>query len=92
MNAHFTWKRHSNEYKSCSLKYFAYKILPVESPNEKLTPLPFCFLTSSATKVMLLQSLIAHTHCISRDAQGVLATAVLTHTHTLSLSLYIYVI
>ena len=55
-------KKHLNEYKSCSLKYFSYKILPVESPNEKLTPRPFCFLTSSATEVvMVLQSLMAFT-------------------------------
>jgi hypothetical protein len=51
-----------NEYRSCILKYSSYKILPVESPNEKLTPRPFCFLTSSATEVVMsLQSLMANT-------------------------------
>jgi hypothetical protein len=44
--------------------------LPVESPNVKLTPRPFCFLTSSATEgVMAKQSLMAL--CTSRDAQDV---------------------
>jgi len=64
-------RKHLNESKSCSLKIFSCKILPVESPNVKLTPRPFCFLTSSATEVVTTLQSQRHSLCTSRAAHDV---------------------